>query len=289
MRKTIFIALFACLPFFSFSQPLHTWPTDNSWWVITDYDVYGYLPGRQSYYYLDGDTLIGGKTYQVVSGYDALANNYYYRCATRTDSSYKVWIVLQDSVDEILLYDFDVNVGDTIRDVYNTQFGFSNVTSDLVVVQTFTSNSYGDGDHRIIRLDLIGGSGFGYWIDGVGDIRGPFYPGYIPDSDDGQAITCMIRDHVIVKSSPYCEVVSAQNAITIQINVFPNPSYDIVQIESDAAHIGLNAELRDVKGRLINRWDKLPHEIDMRALPNGAYFLLVSGKNTVLTRKILKH
>jgi hypothetical protein len=65
-------------------------------------------------YYLDGDTLEGGKSYKVLNGFHYISRSFWLR---EDISSRKVWISLEINRkrQEFLLYDFSLGLGDTIR------------------------------------------------------------------------------------------------------------------------------------------------------------------------------
>jgi hypothetical protein len=81
-----------------------------------------------------------------------------------------------------------------------------------------------------------------------------------------------------------------------EINVFPNPSADFITIEANSFK---NSELKlillDSQGRetgihsTLNSTEKNSEQLDIRALPEGNYFLLLSGSDgTRIARKITK-
>lgn len=69
------------------------------------------------------------------------------------------------------------------------------------------------------------------------------------------------------------------------INIYPNPTSSIVNIEIDSPIESIY--LSDCTGRIFNQL--YGKTIDLSGLPNGMYFLSIKTKDTVIQRKILKN
>ena len=92
--------------------------------------------------FMAGDTLIGGYHYQILqqSGFlqtvdlhfgNSYLSSYFdnYKGAIRQDTLLKrVYIVPSDSLTEMLLYDFNLSVGDTLPISYNNTFSSNYVS-----------------------------------------------------------------------------------------------------------------------------------------------------------------
>lgn len=94
------------------------------------------------------------------------------------------------------------------------------------------------------------------------------------------------------------KLIRPQNSLNVErhandsgVNVFPNPvSRSTFEIQSQHKGIQL-IELIDLQGRAVkqiqvNKNDQ-SHQIDRIGIPNGVYFLRMSGSNSVITAKII--
>lgn len=65
---------------------------------------------------------------------------------------------------------------------------------------------------------------------------------------------------------------------TRQIEIFPNPGNDFIQIERNGLPI-IGVEMYDIKGRLVKSWHQPVHKILVGDLPSGIYFLQIKTES----------
>ncbi|NQY66893.1 MAG: hypothetical protein HRT72_04120, partial [Flavobacteriales bacterium] len=88
-------------------------------------------------FYVSGDTVIEGLQYKKYfrtledSSLQVLNGTYY--AALREDESKRIWAIKFDSIAPLLLYDFSVNVNDTIT-IYPLEDVFNNIPDSLEIV-----------------------------------------------------------------------------------------------------------------------------------------------------------
>lgn len=80
---------------------------------------------------------------------------------------------------------------------------------------------------------------------------------------------------------------SAEIKFANNVNIYPNPTNDFVQISSDAQII--DVKILDINGRVINDLDFANNTLDLRKLASGIYIAQMSdGNGAVTTKKIIK-
>lgn len=158
-------------------------------------------------YYTDGeDTLIGGNTYERVRIYFSTG----YKGSFRNESGVVYYIEEEDSIEQIL-YDFTLNVGDTMPDTYN-EMGIDD--ADIVtIVDTLVLFGI---PHRRIRF-----TGEYAWIDGIGCTQGLFASVEAPLSPPGIGVSynleCMSKSDSVKWSGDYwAEYVGSCSLLDIQ-------------------------------------------------------------------------
>jgi len=170
-KKNLTVVLFTLLTLNSFSQ---IFPNGEAIWNRYHSDFFGTM--RYTQYLQNGDTLIEGQKYNKLYKsyeqyqFDSLSYSYYkvYNGALRTDTIHnKIYYVPADSTDDLLLYDFNLQVGDTIPLWHNE---FSHVIT-VKSIDTIFVNSKGlkrfemnYGNH----LDPVFGD---FIIEGIGSLK----------------------------------------------------------------------------------------------------------------------
>lgn len=178
-------------------------------------------------YQIDGDTILNGETWQKVYSYIAWQQfNYNYFAAVR-DVGNKVYAIAKGSNKPRLLYDFDIEVGRTLRcGIEGTSFGcllendepldtllgfrFRNY---LIVEKIDTiKSSYTGMEYRRFTLKLndaynypIWGIDEIVWIEGIGSGAGPFSPWQPLPQKGGFSQRCYVGDTYIFGQDLYYE------------------------------------------------------------------------------------
>lgn len=172
------------------AQKYVPFPTENaSWSQIKWYQGTCDFPCKYQYKML-GDTLINSTLYQkIYKQNDSLANsvNAFYFGALREQAK-KIYFRNKDCDNEIRLYDFSKNVGDTINNLYS-EFNFCNANPSESGKITGIDSILIDGNYRkVFHLDVVYNDNV--WIEGIGCTNGLFNP-IIP------ATTCMCAWYLI--------------------------------------------------------------------------------------------
>jgi len=291
-------------------EDYHPFPTSNAEWRVIAYNGLKYHEtlyephNRFAYRMIEYDTLIEGTIYSSIM--PIWVDDKLGYCAFREENK-RVYVYLPEC-GEHLLYDFNLEVGDTIfytvsavGDIDKGMYYGCNGTHYQVLVST-DSFELNTGEKRR-RLHLSGGGGNygGNWIEGIGDmgnlgVFNPFVNRYTWGGDSF-AFTCFSQNQESVYISPRCKNCDCKespnnviNIISLGISIFPNPTTGQLRITNYELSIK-QVELYSIVGNLIQtvNVDTDEIEIDMENLQSGVYFVKVITDKEVITKKIVKH
>lgn len=233
MNKWLFVALIACV---NCSQSLAqaAFPVSNANWCYPGYGDHGEPNGVLCITPIE-EVQLNGLVYTRIDFKrhpDAALESLLYREENR-----KLFVLPQDSVNEILVYDFGLSVGD----VFSTNWGWALYDSIHLTVTQIDTLITADGVSRK-RMTLTNDSAglYGTWLEGIGNLEWVFaYPAYQGTVSGGFVFGCHAVDGLLLYpfniSSPAspCGVVGtkndAQTATTIEI--IPNPVGDNLFIQ----------------------------------------------------------
>ena len=190
MRKTLLILLLCILSTFSFAQNYHPLlEATNNWHMVPNGMVVRppaslqsactYPDIMSSYMETDfrtgTDTSINGQIYKPVLITQSGDCTFGY---IREDSiAKKVYFIDNVFPPEFLLYDFSLNVGDSLPLSFNGWGGYfqsGNFTLDSITILTLNI-----GDRQVFHLSNHSNGSWGpdlVWVEGVGCLQHPFYP-----------------------------------------------------------------------------------------------------------------
>lgn len=283
--KTVLIPLLIILTGLSnYTYAQVAFPTANANWCFDSYGDYGGFLGR-SCSFPSGTVQVGGHTYTSTN------DGFLYR-----ESNRQLFVLPQDSVNEYLVYDFNLMVGDTFNTV-QWHWNGPNIEMYVVNVDTFTTF---DGIDRK-RIWLQGNSYLGIWIEGIGAVHymsmSVFKPSYVFSVSGWSDLACHSVGNTVIYgagSSPSSCILSSVEKVdnTIEVQIFPNPVDEQLTIELKNAEIQ-ELFITDLNGRIILRQSinnlqqvSIPFE---GALPSGVYLVkLATQEGEFLTRKFVK-
>lgn len=303
MKKFILILLL--IPFYSFAQQSFPLIKDDGIWrvvnggIVTPPDPWWMI---KSQYLMKGDTIINNTTYKKIykCDYSPSINNKVYIAGIREDSSGKVYMQADSNLQlysssinagqEYLLYDFSLNIGDTII--------LNSVIDSINIVNVIDSVLVGSEYRKRWNFNTIGGFPR-QWIEGIGDYHGLFYS-LQSMFENYQHISCYEDNNVFWLSpelSTDCFSVSMENVIkrtTSEVSIYPNPVGDFINLQIKDNNI-LKPELKifDITGNLIKRDYLKPfadeYSLDISSLNSGMYFIkIVSSEQVISAKKFIK-
>ncbi len=252
LMLSINFSVSAQIPLDSFYQQGTTW---------CGYEYYGgtihSVPTTPFIFRITGDTLLNNKNYRIVR---ANISNAKALGAIRTDST-KVYYYKLDSttystiyghsrafaalpyMQEAILYDFDLKVGDTVA----WKPAGNKTVIDIQQVQL--------SDGRIVNKYLFENTVYDYWIYGIGSCQGLFGSlFYFPPADlqtymgQGFHYNFPIVQSIDIASCFPLSIEKEQTHTTVK-RVYPNPLIgDLLNIETDVDVTGMT--VCDMQGRI---------------------------------------
>lgn len=306
MKKIFLLSLLFC-SIVTLGQTYHKLINESLYWdvpiaepgyICTGYSEYG--PYRYKFL---GDTVINDKTYSKIyySSFITLLEPPFPNCPPFVvDTNFSLlsnWFLREDTIEkkvwryltintpeEILLYDFSAEKGDTIE-----YAGFP----DAIIDTVYDIVTYDGVSRKRFEFGMQGSFPGGFYIEGIGGAGGlleiPYYA-----FEWGVWLQC-VKDHdnnIIWDGSSNCfdflTNVSSHD-INYSINIYPNPFATFIRIETTSGG-RLQLKIYDHLGIELFTDEVFESKtIDLSFLYPGIYFLKASKDNTVIvTKRIIK-
>ena len=211
-----------------------------------------------------------------------------YKGAIRQDISARKVYFTEISGEESLLYDFSLDVGDTLSESYNSMTGSNKVSRiDSVLV--------GGVYHKRFWLTYIQGG----WnlidyvsiIEGIGSTYGLLFMLQPPFEHYGQNVCVRINETAVYPAGTLaCENISSVSEMneTITFSFSPNPLQDISTLQVSDAFADASLFIFSGTGKEVQH-QQLTHTtatVDRKKLEEGIYFfMLVNDKGQTSTGK----
>lgn len=292
MRRLLLISItfLSCLLVKGQTNIYHTFPDSNTVWNFH----FRFVPvggnGSESDYSISfsGDTIISRQTYHKLKS----ASNY--EGAIREDvGEKKVYFIHPTDSTEKLLYDFNMQVGDTVQGYIQTLGLDANdvvISIDSVLIgSTYRKRWHINNCYNI------------YFIEGIGSTYGLIEqsPGCATDLFD-YSLICFKQDGQTLypDTSTTCNLITGIDETPNQIGVstiglYPNPAQDQLNISIGQGKSIQSIRLYDLMGREqtieIEQRDRNNYSLHIRTIPKGIYIIniiLENGKN--MSKKVLK-
>ena len=308
MKKSLILFLPVLLvKSYAFSQAwvYHPFPDSGAVWRMVNVEYCFITPPPQGQcnsdyqYILKGDTLINGFKYTKVlhQGYYSSCsfsppNNW--TCTTPYYSSYFYGGYRNDSIakkvfwwdgfnGEVLLYDFSLNVGDTMRGLCN-----------LHVISSIDSVLIGSDYRKRFVLDnsncVIEGLGSVWNLWGNSSFADPFL-GWCGDPcvcNSGWNFLCFSQNGVtLFPDTSTCTIINNiyEPLPPEQVSIYPNPSSSQFTITSP--FVIDQIQIADPTGVIIERSFPKERFVSLNLRQSGIYFVTLKLNNQVVTRKII--
>jgi len=264
-------------------------PIDSAIWRVDywNFTVCGIpQPNAQYQYTFEGDSIVNNITYSKVYS-SGISNciNFGYCGLLRDDTlNQKVYFILPDSTSEKVLYDFSLNVGDTVPDLFN----FTGVSE---VVDSIDSVNYGGQLRKRFRYTLnMGPHNDPYIIEGIGNVSGLLAP--LESPTIAYYLICFSHKglNVFPDSTGACMLINEVNLLTSfsNLTISPMPVIDVSKIEITNDVI-VGADIFDYFGNVRS---KLENEnghffIYRKDFAPGLYLCKAISKNKTLLLKLI--
>lgn len=245
--------------------------------------------GGGGYYelYSNGDTTIDGLAYtKIYRKYDASIAGFYWAAIREHNKViYLRDVYYENLVADTILYDFNVQVGDTLN-----WFG-TGITSNPVQVLSIDSVQVnGNYQKRLELATQVFSSAF-YVVEGIGSNKG-LIPIYL-EFEQTQDLHCFrLNSNIIWQdnwSNSGCYVSTKELKSNSKITINPNPTTDFFNLTFETiesrtfmifnqlGQVVLNEQSNDSDVRL-----------DVQTLPKGFYVLAIQTEKGTVTKKIVK-
>jgi hypothetical protein len=287
----------------------HPFPDSNAVWNFNYSLVCMMWPGGSTHanysIIISGDTIINNTQYKKLyipavdlnmSGTCNEPNGGYKGAIRQDTTNRKVYIIPPVSVSEVLLYDFSMQVGDTLKG-YLTQWFFSPDT-----VQAIDSILIGNSYRKRWVINYCYDF---YLIEGIGSTYGltEQSPGCILDCCPGIYLTCFKQDNQILypDTATTCEIITVsvdeKENMEHGITIFPNPASDVLNISFNVEKPGdvalllynlLGQETIFLLSEKVNIGENNIN-VSVADMPDGIYFLKLLINENVITKKIIKY
>lgn len=250
-------------------------------------------------YYTDADTLVDGKMYKILDGYHFISRTFLLREEITEKKLYFLRIRPGGGLEEHLLYDFTLEVGDTI-----------NMTNPITPFPQ-------DGGYfrldSIIPRPLVDGQDYDYfyfsptpsnpvstdnavWVEGAGSLSLINAPGGFPNLNGVGALSCYFKNTEVF----YSNLDSIEDCVPVFMKVKENLLGEVIVSKANNSGLCLlnnatkirQASVYDITGKKLitvqNSFNKTML-IDLSGYSIGMYIIVVNGiGNSKKTFKIIR-
>jgi len=297
MKYLYLFAILVCCAFTTQAQNYKPMPVSNYTWMVR----HGNGENWPTYYFYgmkSGDTVINNLTYhKVYRSSDTAFDESEYFAALREDVvARRVYCYDYRIHMERMLYDFSVNVGDTVS---WTQW--SSVDPFYVVrgtIHSIDSVQINGLYHREIRFSLFNMSTVwqaGSWVEGVGNLNlGGFYKSAtgMATCDCADKIVCLKEGNQWIYHNPEynlvdCDVPTLGISETIaaeQLNVYPNPAANTLTVHGSG-----QLTITNIYGAVMKKMDiNNTATINLNGLVPGTYQLQLRDGRRMASGRFVK-
>jgi hypothetical protein len=299
---------FTSLNGFSQVNFYHPFPDSNAiWreWRSAADGIFGHYEWEEEKF-INGDTTIGSLTYHKIyesglfSHYISfnLDTSYYYQDeyigALREDSNKRIYAFMNFSNQDTLLYDFNLQVGDTI------QHGINHENPDTIIVSSIDSLFDGTGYRKYFHLSNASSPGITNLpsiIEGIGSTKGLFSDFEPELFEMGSILHCCTQNNIIefTDSSIYaCSIINninrPEHCTGVKIFFDPISSNSIINFDNALLNQEFEIRIFNSLGMLLKTEKELAVEnlkINTDGLKCGTYFIIVYNAKYVFNLKLI--
>lgn len=289
-----------------YSQEYYPFPDSNAIWKII---YHSYPPGPMPSYdlhfdnYVDGDTIIDDSLYKKVYqiGYDPdcslITYGPFYMGAYRNDeTTKKVFFIPESHTDEELLYDFSLNIGDTVPQTYiNWDYPELVVDSiDSIQIGDYYRKRFYYLEETCAPIEII---------EGIGAHTGLLEPMEIFEHQHYLRCFHLENELLYIFNADSCSLetdtclsvqISVQNESTFCVKVTPNPISENLRVEINTPFSPVTLyklTILNANGitQRIFRFSTDNKVFSLNCLSSGLYiWVLESDNKQIATGKIVK-
>jgi len=286
--KTITISiLFSILTISTFGQDYFPLIQENNTWNVLT--VVGSIFDTSYFtttYKLTGDTIISSKTYKkLYTSEEEQAVNWSLWGFMREDTDKKVWIRWHSDEEEFLVYDFSIEVGDSVL------VGVDN--PEYLRVDSISENEINQSQRKKFWLSAINYPSYytETWIEGIGSNKGICWSGSVLVVGGWYRLLCMYENETLIYSNPNyesCYLITEIDELEYPtLEIFPNPAKDLLLIKNTENHSITSIILFNANGQMIKQFDKMTDQFDISGISPGCYSFQIVTETGLITKKLL--
>jgi hypothetical protein len=300
MKKIILFLLLA-FPNCLIAQKYVPFPTDNAKWNVVQ--IGGDIPFAPDtlllQYSLQGDTTINGIVYRkLCKNIGTVDEPFYKGIGGLREQDKKIYVVERDFGfldNEILLYDFNKQVGDTLKiNEYTINY----------IVTGIDSIKIGNEFRKRYKIEERYSDIPAYIIEGIGNVSSGLFEAIIPIPTDVYSayrkFICFSQNGETVYLNPAftdCNgtVKTGLKDITATgetVKIYPNPAKDYVQFQFDYPNAqNTSVEMMDYTGReveIVPVQGLSNYTLNLSSYSPGVYFVVVRSAEGSEVHKIIK-
>jgi hypothetical protein len=290
MKKLIVVIVCLTICLTAKSQTFEKIVDSSKTWniLIGDYLVNSYATYQIKF---QGDTIINLKNYKKI--WRAYGDSIFFPYGSiREDTAGKIFRIDGLDTAEYLLYDFNVQVGDTI--FLHDDFG----SLTTAIVDSIDTEFIANKNRKVIYTSFWNGNFTDYWIEGIGSMMGVLYPGNVV-MDFGSQLLCYWKDSIKLLTTDaginygcnFTNTGISDYSSVETIQVYPTITHDFIKIDVGNLDF-LEIKILNIMG-IEMKSITLDHSlttINLIGLPSGMYIYEILNKSDLKVKegKIIK-
>lgn len=192
--------------------------------------------------------------------------------------------------EDLLLYDFNVNEGDTIVYPFLDSLSIFITSIDSILIQTNYRKKFNYNISSWGNSSSCSHFGVGYnYVEGIGDISTGLFSLYISYFENAESLNCFEDDEVSFSNVSNCMTLGTDDVMIKDSNqIYPNPASEVLFIEIDNPTTNL-IYILDITGKEIYTTKALQRTttIDVSYLKSGLYMVKIVSNQGNITSKLI--
>lgn len=293
MKATIILLIFMCISMVSieplFSQDYVPFPLPEAEWKFAVINFNNPTGNIEGFYYnkFEGDTIIGNNTYHKLFQTAINGSEYGYIAGIRQEEeSGKIYVRFAASYfcegQETLLYDFGMQVGDTLK------LCLDMVGSNILITSI---DSVEMGNYVLKRFHTSTTLSEFQLIEGIGSTGGLLtgWEGWEFGYDE---LWCFTLDGQAIYPDTSCLITDIHSNLLRkekQLNIYPNPVRDgqiTIDFKNIERHQNMELKCFNVYGNVVHNEQIYPYQeeskVNISKWPKGMYFVVVYSEGKLV-------
>ena len=200
----------------------------------------------------------------------------------REDSTKKVWLRRITDDEEVLLYDFTLAAGDSIKLGYDLLYYY---------VDSITTEVINDAPRKKYWISYEEYDWQDTWIEGIGSNRGILSSGSAGVVGGWDWALCMWEAEELIYMNPSfnaCYLITGINEFENPIfQIYPNPTKNFITIKNPQIRPIKSITLIDMNGHIVKHFNSVKTTLNISDINPGVYLLEISFGAGVVTKKIV--